>query len=50
VLLVVDVLVGRSLAWTLASVIAGMLAWWWIAVPLAKRRTEQFDEPGDDAR
>jgi hypothetical protein len=50
VLLVVDVLVVRSLAWTLASVIAGMLAWWWIAVPLAKRRTEQFDEPGDDAR
>lgn len=50
VLLVVDVLVGRGLAWTLAAVIAAMLAWWWIAVPLAKRRTEQFDEPADDAR
>lgn len=47
VLLVVDVLVGRSLARTLAAVIAAMLAWWWVAVPLAKRRTEQFDGPGD---
>jgi hypothetical protein len=47
VLLVLDVLVGRALAWTLASVIAAMLVWWWIAVPFAKRRTEQFDQPAD---
>jgi hypothetical protein len=46
VLLVVDVLVGRALGWTLAGVIAAMLAYWWIAVPFAKRRTEEFDEPG----
>jgi O-antigen/teichoic acid export membrane protein len=47
VLLVVDALVGRTLAWTLASVIAAMLLWWWVVVPFAKRRTEQFDQPGD---
>jgi Family of unknown function (DUF6328) len=48
VLLVVDVLVGRSLAWTLAGVIAAMLAWWWIVQPLVKRRTERFDRPGHE--
>jgi hypothetical protein len=47
VLLVVDVLVGRTLAWTLASVIAAMLVWWWVAVPVAKRRTEQLVRPGE---
>ena len=47
VLLVVDVLVGRSLAWTLAAVIAAMLAWWWVVLPFSKRRTGQFDEPRD---
>jgi hypothetical protein len=46
VLLVVDVLVGRALGWTLASVIAAMLAWWWIAVPVAERRREEMAEPG----
>jgi Family of unknown function (DUF6328) len=45
VLLVVDVLVGRSLAWALAAVIAAMLAWWWVIVPFSKRRTEQLAEP-----
>jgi hypothetical protein len=44
VLLVVDVLVGRTLAWTLAAVIAAMLAWWWVVVPLVERRRE--DVPG----
>lgn len=47
VLLVVDVLVGRALAWTLASVIAAMLLWWWVVVPFAKRQPEQRDRPGD---
>ena len=47
VLLVVDALVNRTLAWWLASVIAAMLLWWWVVVPLAKRRTEDFVEPGD---
>jgi hypothetical protein len=46
VMLVVDVLVGRALGWTLASVIAAMLAWWWIAVPVAERRREEMAEPG----
>jgi Cu/Ag efflux pump CusA len=47
VLLVVDVLVGRTLAWTLASVIAAMLLWWWVVVPFAKRQPEQRARPGD---
>ena len=48
VLLVVDVLVGRALAWVLASVIAALLAWWWVVVPFSKRRAEQLDGPGDE--
>jgi Flp pilus assembly protein TadB len=44
-LLVLDVLVGRVLAWTLSAVVAAMLVWWWMAVPVAKRRTEQQDDP-----
>jgi hypothetical protein len=46
VLLVVDVLVGRTLAWTLAAVIAAMLAWWWVVVPLAERYRDRADDPG----
>jgi len=50
VLLVVDVLVGRTLAWALASAIAALLAWWWVIVPFSKRRTDEQDRPGEDDR
>ena len=33
VLLVVDVLFSRTLAWATAGALAALLAWWWIAVP-----------------
>jgi len=33
VLLVVDVLFSRTLAWASAGALAALLAWWWIAVP-----------------
>jgi uncharacterized protein involved in cysteine biosynthesis len=51
VLLVIDVLFAdRTLAWTTASVIAGLLVWWWMAVPLWQRlRTDDdgFDRIAD---
>ena len=40
----------RTLAWTTASVIAGLLVWWWMAVPLWQRlRTDDdgFDRLAD---
>jgi hypothetical protein len=37
VLLVVDVLYSRTLAWTTAGALAALLAWWWVAVPLWQR-------------
>jgi hypothetical protein len=45
VLLVVDVLFAdRRLAWLTAAVIAGLLVWWWMAVPLWQRaRTDDAD-------
>ena len=33
-LLVVDVLFSRALAWTVAGAVAALLTWWWLAVPL----------------
>jgi hypothetical protein len=36
-LLVVDVLFSRTLAWTTAGVVAALLAWWWLVVPLLQR-------------
>ena len=47
VLLVVDVLFDRPLAWILAGIVAALLAWWWVAMPLVQRlRTgaEGFDD------
>jgi len=37
VLLVVDVLFSRTLAWTSAGILAALLAWWWVAVPFWQR-------------
>jgi len=36
-LLVVDVLFTRTLAWTTAGAVGALLVWWWIAVPYWKR-------------
>jgi hypothetical protein len=36
-LLVVDVLFDRTLAWATSGVVAALLAWWWLAVPLWQR-------------
>jgi Family of unknown function (DUF6328) len=45
VLLVIDVLFAdRTRAWATAAVIAGLLVWWWMAVPLWQRaRTAEAD-------
>jgi hypothetical protein len=41
-LLVVDWLFDRTLAWTTAGGVAALLFWWWVAVPFWKRaHTEQ---------
>lgn len=49
VLLVVDVLFSRALAWTTAGVLAGLLVWWWLAVPFWQRAHNQQDIPEDRA-
>jgi hypothetical protein len=46
-LLVVDVLFDRTRAWTTAGVVALLLAWWWMAVPLWKRTQKDQDSPDD---
>lgn len=46
-LLVVDVLFDRALAWTTAGVVAVLLAWWWLAVPLWHRSRSDRDPVGD---
>jgi Family of unknown function (DUF6328) len=53
VLLVVDVLFDRTLAWVLSGVVAALLISWWMAVPLVQRaRTgaDGFDRPGPPGR
>ena len=47
VLLVVDVLFTRTLAWTTAGVLAALLLWWWVAVPYWKRAHDGQDESED---
>jgi Flp pilus assembly protein TadB len=47
VLLVVDVLYSRTLAWATAGVLSALLAWWWVAVPLWQRAHNRQD-PLDD--
>ena len=39
VLLVVDVLFSRTLAWVTAGGVAALLVWWWMAVPMFHRET-----------
>jgi uncharacterized protein involved in cysteine biosynthesis len=43
VLLVLDVLYSRTLAWTGAGLLAALLAWWWIAVPFWHRAQNEQD-------
>ncbi|TQN42220.1 hypothetical protein FHU33_1615 [Blastococcus colisei] len=47
VLLVVDVLYSRALAWATAGVLAALLVWWWLAVPYWQRAHNPQD-PLDD--
>jgi len=49
-LLVVDVLFTRTLAWTTAGAVGALLVWWWIAVPYWKRSHdgERDDDEADD--
>jgi hypothetical protein len=49
-LLVVDVLFSRTLAWTVAGVVAVLLAWWWLAVPLWFRSRSGADASGTKER
>jgi hypothetical protein len=46
-LLVVDVLFSRSLAWATAGALALLLIWWWIAVPFWQRAHLAQDVPDD---
>jgi uncharacterized protein involved in cysteine biosynthesis len=44
-LLVVDVLFSRTLAWLTAGGLGALLAWWWVAVPFWQRAHDEQDEP-----
>ncbi len=46
-LLVVDVLFDRVLAWTVAAGVAAVLTWWWLAVPLWLRSRKEQAGPDD---
>jgi hypothetical protein len=46
-LLVVDVLFSLVLAWATTGVLAAILVWWWIAVPLWQRAHNQQDHVSD---
>ena len=46
-LLVVDVLFDRVLAWTVAAGVAAVLAGWWLAVPLWLRSRKAQVHPDD---
>jgi hypothetical protein len=43
VLLVVDVLFSRTLAWGTAGVLAALLGWWWVAIPFRQRANKEQD-------
>lgn len=45
-LLVVDVLFDRTLAWTVSLAVAALLAWWWLAVPLWYRSRSEGEDSG----
>jgi hypothetical protein len=44
VLLVLDVLFSRTLAWTTAGILAALLAWWWVVVPFWQRAHNTQDD------
>jgi hypothetical protein len=44
ILLVVDALFSRTLAWVTSGGVGALLAWWWVAVPLW-RRAHSEQEP-----
>jgi hypothetical protein len=48
VLLVTDVLFGRTQAWISAAAVAAVLAWWWVVVPFWQRSHNRQDDPQDD--
>jgi hypothetical protein len=50
VLLVVDVLFSRTLAWGTAGAVAALLVWWWVAVPFWQRAHDREDLPDDAPR
>ena len=47
-LLVVDSLFSRTLAWVTAGALAVLLAWWWLAVPLWMLAHREQDEMPDE--
>jgi len=47
VLLVLDVLFSRTLAWTTAGVLGALLAWWWVVVPFWQRAHNEQDDLAD---
>ena len=47
VLLVLDVLFSRTLAWTSAGILAAGLAWWWVVVPFWQRAHNEQDALAD---
>jgi hypothetical protein len=46
-LLVIDVLFSRTLAWTTTGVVAGLLLWWWVLVPFWQRAHNEQVEVDD---
>ena len=46
VLLVLDVLYSRTVAWVTAGVVSALLAWWWVAVPFWQRAHHPQDHLG----
>jgi hypothetical protein len=48
VLLVLDVLFSRTLAWASAGVLAALLTWWWVAVPFWIRSHDRQPDGEDD--
>ncbi|SFL10727.1 DUF6328 family protein [Geodermatophilus ruber] len=45
-LLVVDVVFSRTLAWLTVGAVGALLAWWWIVVPFWKRTRTPGEEDG----
>lgn len=46
-LLVVDVLFDRTLAWTVTAAVAALLTWWWLGVPLWHRSRKEPEDSED---